>query len=79
MNIRAVPAIVLMESNDQGENYFMSLYTGGEIHGYVWKELPIGDEITDRVDELARKSKKASKLINRAPLFEWSPGVPIVD
>ena len=57
----------------------MSLYTGREIHGYVWNELPISDEVTDRVDELARKSKKACKLINRTPLFKWSPGVPIVD
>eukprot|EP00957_Ditylum_brightwellii_P028863 2180737-Ditylum_brightwellii.AAC.1 len=30
MNTRAVPAIALTESNDQGGNYFMSLYTGRE-------------------------------------------------
>eukprot|EP00957_Ditylum_brightwellii_P180682 13764195-Ditylum_brightwellii.AAC.1 len=70
MNTRAVPAIALTESNDQGGNYFMLLYTGREIHGYVWNKLPMNDEVTDRVDELARKSKKPYKLINRAPLFE---------
>eukprot|EP00957_Ditylum_brightwellii_P128843 9828774-Ditylum_brightwellii.AAC.1 len=79
MNTREVLGIALTESNDRGGNYFMSLYTGREIHGYLWKELIISDEVIDRVYELAQKEKRSCKLINRAPLFEWAPGIPIID
>ena len=48
----------------------MSLYTGKEIHGYDWKELPINDEVIDRIDEIAREQNNTYKMIDRAPLFE---------
>ena len=78
MKARSVPAIALSESNDIGGFYFMSLYTGKKIHGYDWHELPIDDEVIHRVEELAEREKQP-KLINQAPLFEWSPGIIIED
>eukprot|EP00957_Ditylum_brightwellii_P019963 1507343-Ditylum_brightwellii.AAC.1 len=79
MNARGVQGIALTESNNRDRNYFMSLYTGEEIHGHIWKELPTSDKVIDRVDELAQKEKKSYKLINRAPLFKWVPDIPIID
>ena len=78
MKRRAVPAIALDESNDHGGYYFMNLYTGKRLHSYNWEELPIDDETIDRVEELA-KNEKAKKLTDNYPLFEWAPGVPILD
>ena len=31
----------------------MPLYSGKRIHSYEWTELPIDEDITDRVEELA--------------------------
>ena len=78
MKARSVPGIALNESNEHGGHFFMSLYTGLKIHGYKWTELPIDDDVIDRVEEMADK-QKAPKMINRSPLFEWRPGVPIED
>ena len=70
MTERAVPGIALKASNSDGSFYFMSLYTGKRIDSYVWEELPVSDEIIERVREIA-KQQKQPKLINGIPIFEW--------
>jgi hypothetical protein len=76
MRKRGVPAIALKASNDVGGCYFMSLYTGKKIHGYIWNEIPIDDDVISRVEELADKENQPL-LIDDHPLFEWAPGRPI--
>ena len=76
MRKRGVPAIALKASNDVGGFYFMSLYTGKKIHGYIWNEIPIDDDVISRVEELADKENQPL-LIDDHPLFEWAPGRPI--
>ena len=36
------------------EHIFMSLYTGKEIHGDNWAELPIDNVVVKRVEYLAK-------------------------
>jgi hypothetical protein len=78
MNRRGVPAIALNESNDNGGHYFMSLYTGKRLHSYEWTELPIDDDVIATIKVLARK-ETGPTIRDKYPMFEWSPGVPIVD
>ena len=53
---RAVGAITLYPSgNDVGGWYFMSLAAGKEIHRNGWTELPMGDEVLQRVKHVALK------------------------
>ena len=56
----------------------MSLYTGKRLHSYQWDELPIDDDVISRVEELAMK-EDAPVMADGYPMFEWSPGVPIID
>ena len=54
----------------------MLLLTGKRIHGYQWQELPISEEVIDRVHYLAKEEKQPA-LINGELLFEWNLGLPI--
>ena len=56
----------------------MSLLTGKRIHRYIWEELPIGDDVIDRVHDLATDEKQP-ELVDGIPLFEWSNGKIIED
>ena len=56
----------------------MSLYTGKRLHSYIWEEIPIDQDIIDRVDKLAREEKQ-TLLDNSQPLFELLPGKEIED
>ena len=76
MRKRGAPAIALKASNDVGGCYFMSLYTGNKIHGYIWNDIPIDNDVISRVEELADKENQPL-LIDDHPLFEWAPGRPI--
>ena len=78
MKSRSVPGIALSEANEKGGHLFMSLYTGQKIHAYSWHELPIHDDVIARVEELA-EIESQPKLVDRSPLFEWAPGVEILD
>ena len=49
----------------------MSLWSGRKIHAYEWEELPIDEEIIDKVKELALKEKQP-KLVDGLPIFEWN-------
>ena len=57
MKRRSVPAIALKESNDHGGFFFMSLHTGRELHAYEWDELPINNDVIQRVEDLAKDQK----------------------
>jgi hypothetical protein len=68
---RSVPAIALNPSNEHGGHYFMSLYSGKRLHSYEWKELPIDDDVINRVEELASR-EDAPTMINGYPVFTWA-------
>ena len=57
MKKRSVPEIVLKASNEEGGYLFMSLYSGKRLHSYIWEELPIDQDIIDRLEQLAREKK----------------------
>ena len=78
MKSRSVGAIALRPSNGRGGYYFQSLKTGKRIHSNQWKELPIPDHVVDRVEEMA-DDEGQPLMKNGMPIFEWSPGVPILD
>ena len=71
---RAIPAIALRPSNLAGAFYFMSILSGKRLHAYQWKELPITQDVIDRVHELGTQEHQPSEIN-----FEWSPGHPIDD
>ena len=72
MKKRSIPAIALKASNNAGGFYFMSLYSGKWIHGYIWEEFPIDESVIDRVEKLAIIEKQPF-LVDNHPIFEWSP------
>ena len=78
MKKRSVPAIVFKASNVEGGYFFMSLYSGKWLHSYIWEELPIYQDVIDRVEQLAREEKQPF-LDNNQSLFEWLPGQKIDD
>ena len=76
MSTRTEPYIVLRDSNNNGGHYFMSLKTGHRIHGNKWTEVPISQDVIDRVDKFVDGSKHRwtdDNLLN----FESEPGVKI--
>ena len=72
-----IPNIVLKESNEDGWHFFMYLYTGKEIHSNDWVESPVDDEVVKRVEELAKLERQTT--FDQYPIFEWAPGIPILD
>ena len=73
MTERSEKAISLGTQKDSGAHYFMSLRSGKRIKCHRWEELPITQEIIDRVEDLAREENQI-KLVNGIPLFEWEDG-----
>jgi hypothetical protein len=49
----------------------MSLYSGKRLHSYEWKELPIDDDVINRVEELANREDDPT-MINGYPVFTWA-------
>ena len=75
MASRTTGAIALRPTgNEQGGYYFMSLTTGRRLTRNRWTELPMPQDVIDRVHTLARRSRA-----NRDLLFEWRDGTPIQD
>ena len=58
--------------NAQGTWYFMSLNTGRRLHRRNWTVLPMGQEVLDRVDKLAKAEGRSKEI--RILNFEWRPG-----
>ena len=54
---RSVGVVALNPSNEKGGYYFMSLRNGRKLHGLVWSEFPITEEVISRVEELVKKDK----------------------
>ncbi len=54
----------------------MSLETGRKLHGYQREVLPMDEWVIKRVEDIAREEGQP-KLVNKTPIFEWAPGVPI--
>ena len=50
----------------------MSLATGKSIHGYKWTVLPLGDEVINRVNQMAED--EGQPLVTENFLYEWSLG-----
>ena len=75
---RSIPGISLEPSNDGGGYQFMSLYTGQRINNFEYKELPITDELIERVEELVELEKQPV-LTGGVPTFEQTRGVEIED
>ena len=64
--------------NEQGAYYFMSLMTGKRLNRQSWTILPMGTDVIARVEKIALQ--QGQPLLKRGgPLFEWLPGVPILD
>jgi hypothetical protein len=64
--------------NAQGGYYFLSLTTGRKLSRQQWDELPMPDGVIATVERIAQTDNQP--LVGHgAPLFEWSPGVPIED
>jgi hypothetical protein len=78
MTCRSMPAIALNPSNMHGGHYFMSLYSGKRLHSYKWDELPIDDDVINRVEELG-DIEDAPVMADGYPMFEWAPGEAIID
>ena len=73
MSERSEKAISLGTQKDSGPHYFMSLRLGKIIKCHRWEELPITQEVVDRVENLAKEEGQI-KLTNGMPLFEWEDG-----
>ena len=69
---RLLGDIAINLSNEKGGNYFMYLRTGRKLHGFLWTELTITEEVISRVEELGKEYEHP--LMKNGPIFEWIPG-----
>ena len=69
--------VALNPSNEKGGYHFMSLRTGRKLHGFIWTQLPITEELITSVEELGKEDRQP--LMENRPIFEWSPGNIILD
>jgi hypothetical protein len=76
---RTTGAIALTSTgNAQGGYYFLSLTTGRKLSRQQWDELPMPDGVIATVEAMAAEQNQAI-LGNEGPIFEWSPGIVILD
>ena len=73
---RSVHAIAMHPANENGNVYFMNLENGEKFSSNKWKEIPITDDVIDRVHEIALEQDQP-EVIDHELIFEWQPGVPI--
>jgi hypothetical protein len=72
------PIALTPTGNAQGGYYFLSLTTGRKLSRQQWDELPMPDGVIATVERIAQTDNQP--LVGQgAPLFEWSPSVPIED
>ena len=50
----------------------MSLGIGLKLHGFIWTQFPITEEVITRVEELSKEDKQP--LMEKGPIFKWVPG-----
>jgi hypothetical protein len=76
---RTTGAIALTPTgNAQGGYYFLSLTTGRRLSRQQWDKLPMPDGVIAAVEAMAEADHQPL-LGHGAPIFEWSPGIPIED
>ena len=63
-----VGAIALRPEKERGGYYFMSLSTRKQLHGLIWTELPINDQVIHRVNDLNTKDKH-TEMTKGYPIF----------
>ena len=73
METRAVPAIVLDQSNIFGSYHFLSLETGRILNSRKWRRLSITDDVIDTVASIAERQHQPD-MIDNYPIFETEPG-----
>ena len=54
----SVVAVALNPSDEKGEYHFVSLRTGRKLHGFIWTELPIIEEVVTRVEEIDKEDNQ---------------------
>jgi hypothetical protein len=75
MQARTTGAIALRPTgNEQGGFYFMSLASGKRLNRNHWHELPMPQDVVDRVEVLARRSFTSRDLV-----FQFHDGAPVDD
>ena len=58
MEPRTIGAIALRPTgNKQGVYYFYSLLSGGKIHRTHWTDVPMPEDVKDRLHAMARRAK----------------------
>jgi len=80
MNARGTGAIALTQANTSGAWFFLSLRTGDRIMRQKWTELPMCDDVIDRIHQLATHndtSDVSSPDTFTDPIFQWNIGDPI--
>ena len=55
----------------------MKVYHGKDIHSNYLVELPIDEDVVKRVKDLAKIEKEPT--FDPYPMFEWAPGIPVMD
>ena len=78
MKSRSVRAIALRPRNTMGSYFFMFQRTGRMIHAEQWIELHVNYNVVQRVHELA-DTDGIPDMVGGQYLFEWEPGIPILD
>jgi Zinc knuckle len=73
MHARTTGAIAIRPTgNRQGGYYFMSLTTGRRLTRNRWTELPMPQDVIDRVNALGHRSNAPAALV-----FAWRDGTPV--
>jgi hypothetical protein len=76
---RTTGAIALSPvGNAQAGYYFMSLVTGKRLSRQQWDEIPMPDGVIAAVEAMAEAGNQPI-MKHGDPVFEWSPGITIVD
>ena len=79
MRAKETGAIALTPTgNTQGGYYFMSLVTGRRVSRKWWDELPMPQAVIDAVETMTERENQPL-LVNGEPIFEWTPGTPIIE
>ena len=56
----------------------MKLYTSKILHSYEWTQLPIENDDVEQVKQLS-SNEKIPIVKDKYPMFEWAPGITILD
>ena len=74
---RSVGDIALINENDRGSYYFMSLEQGIVIHARKWTLLHLTESIIGRAEKIDA-GEGINEIVDEDMLFEWKPGDPIM-